>query len=345
MRPLVLSATQTLRDPYDRVATDLRVSLTDRCNLRCSYCMPADGLDWLPTEETLTTAEVCRLIRIAVEMLGVRTVRFTGGEPLLRRDLEQILGHTAALRCPDRTRPDLALTTNGLGLDKRATGLVAAGLNRVNVSLDSLDPQRYAAIARRPRLHDALAGLTAARTAGLHPIKVNAVAMRGMNEDDIVPLAEFSLRHGFELRFIEHMPLGPGHGWDRAAMVPAAEILGRLEERFTLTPRPTRGNAPAEVWDVAAGADHPAGGIGVIASVTRPFCTDCNRTRLTSDGQMRTCLFSRTETDLRTPLRAGASDDEIAARWQQAHRDKPAAHGIDDPGFTPPERPMSSIGG
>lgn len=345
MSQRLMSPTRSLRDAHGRVATDLRVSLTDRCNLRCSYCMPADGLEWLPVEETLTTAEVTRLIRIAVTTLGVTTVRFTGGEPLLRRDLEEIVADAAALTGRDGRRPDLALTTNGLGLDKRADALASAGLNRINLSIDSLDPERYAQITRRPRLPDALAGLAAADAAGLHPIKVNAVAMRGVNEDDIVPLTGYCLQHGYELRFIEHMPLGPRHGWDRATMVPAAEILDRLATRFTLVPAPTRGHAPAERWDIEAGDGHPAGRVGIIASVTRPFCSACDRTRLTSDGQLRTCLFARTETDLRTPLRHGATDADIAELWQGAHRSKPAGHGIDDPGFTQPDRPMSSIGG
>ncbi|MFV0407306.1 MAG: GTP 3',8-cyclase MoaA [Propioniciclava sp.] len=341
----VLSPVLGLRDGHNRVATDLRVSLTDRCNLRCSYCMPAEGLEWLPTDLTLNTEEVIRLLRIAIERLGVKTVRFTGGEPLLRRDLEQIIRATHDLRGEDGTRPDLALTTNGLGLDKRATALATAGLNRVNISIDSLDAERYAQIARRPRLDDALAGLAAADAAGLHPIKVNAVAMRDTNEADIVPLADFCLSQGYQLRFIEHMPLGPRHEWDRTTMVPAAEILERLGGHFELTPQPTRGSAPAELWEVAATACHPAGQIGVIASVTRPFCATCDRTRVTSDGQLRTCLFARAETDLRTPLRSGASDAEIATQWQGAHWTKPAAHGIDEPGFVPPDRPMSSIGG
>lgn len=338
------STVPELRDAHGRVATDLRVSLTDRCNLRCSYCMPAEGLAWLPSEETLSTEEITRLLTIGVERLGIKTIRFTGGEPLLHRDLERIIAMTAALRGPTG-RPSIALTTNGLGLDKRAERLAAAGLDRVNVSIDSLDPSRYAQITRRPRLADALAGLAAAAAAGLSPVKVNAVAMRGINEEDIVPLAGFCLQNRYRLRFIEHMPLGPRHGWDRATMVPAEEILTRLAARFTLTPRPTRTHAPAEVWDVAGSDWHPAGQIGVIASVTRPFCASCDRTRLTSDGQVRSCLFSQVETDLRTPLRQGASDDEIVRLWEGEHLRKPAEHGIDDPDFVQPDRTMSSIGG
>lgn len=345
MSTRLLSPVQQLRDAHGRVATDLRVSLTDRCNLRCSYCMPAEGLAWLPTESTLRTDEVVRLLGIAVARLGIRTIRFTGGEPLLRRDLEEIVAAAHALRTPDGHPPDLALTTNGLGLDKRANALAVAGLNRVNISIDSLDPDRYARITRRARLDDALAGVAAADEAGLHPVKINAVALRGVNEDDIIPLAEFALTRGYELRFIEHMPLGPRHGWDRATMIPASEVLERLAAHFTLTPDPHRGAAPAERWDVAEQTCHPGGRIGIIGSVTQPFCGACDRTRVTSDGQLRTCLFSQTETDLRTPLRNGADDVALAELWLGAHRAKPAAHGIDRSDFKPPDRPMSSIGG
>lgn len=341
----VRAQVRLLGDAYGRVARDLRMSLTDRCNLRCSYCMPPEGLAWLPTDETLSDAEVVRLLRVAVELLGVDTIRFTGGEPLLRRGLESIVAAASELRTPEGEAPELSLTTNGIGLDKRADALAAAGLRRVNVSLDSLDRDRYAAIARRDRLPDVMAGLVAAEAAGLQPIKINAVAMRGVNEADIVPLAEFCLERGHRLRFIEHMPLGPEHAWDRTTMVPAAEILSALGARFTLTPAEGRGAAPAEEWLVAASDDLPAGRIGVIASVTRPFCAACDRTRVTADGQIRNCLFARSETDLRTPLRAGASDEELAAIWQGAHLTKAAGHGIDRPGFTQPQRGMSAIGG
>ncbi len=334
-----------LRDAQGRVARDLRVSLTDRCNLRCSYCMPAQGLPWLPGPDVLSDAEVVRLVRVAVERLGVDKVRFTGGEPLLRRGLAGIVAATSTLRTPDGTRPELSLTTNGVGLDRRVDELKAAGLDRVNVSLDSLDRERYAALARRDRLDAVLAGLSAADAAGLHPVKVNTVVMRGVNEADVVPLAEFCLRRGYRLRFIEQMPLGPEHGWDPAVMVPAGEILALLRTRFDLTEAPGRGAAPAQEWLVAASGDCPSGRVGVIASVTAPFCAACDRTRLTADGQLRTCLFAHTETDLRTPLRDGAGDAELAALWQGAHRGKPAGHGIGGPGFHQPARTMSSIGG
>ncbi len=334
-----------LADRHGRVARDLRVSLTDRCNLRCSYCMPAEGLTWLPTEETLTDAEVLRLLRVAVERCGVESIRFTGGEPLLRRGLEQIIAGAAALRGPTG-RPELALTTNGLGLDHRITGLREAGLDRVNISLDSLDRERYARLSRRDRLDDVLAGIAATDRAGLRPVKINAVAMRDVNEADIVPLAQFCLSHGYELRFIEQMPLGPAGEWQRSRLVSADEILAMLGAAFTLTPASAaRGAAPAALWEVAPDATQPGGTVGVIASVTRPFCGACNRTRLTADGQVRSCLFSQKETDLRALLRGGGSDEALAEAWRTAQWGKPRAHGIDDEGFQPPERTMSAIGG
>ncbi|MEN0070889.1 MAG: GTP 3',8-cyclase MoaA [Propionicimonas sp.] len=332
-------------DAYGRVAEDLRVSLTDRCNLRCSYCMPADGLAWLPGRTILSDAEVVRLVGVAVGRLGVRKLRLTGGEPLLRPGLAGIIRSVRELRTRDAEPPEVALTTNGIGLDRQLEGLVAAGLGRVNVSLDSLDPARYARLARRDRLPEVLRGLEAAAASGLRPVKVNTVVMRDANEQDVVPLAEFCLERGYELRFIEQMPLGPRHGWDRTAMVSAAEVLGRLQEHYRLVPLPGRGAAPSEDWQVLGDDGAVRGRIGVIASVTRPFCRACDRTRLTADGQVRTCLFSQTETDLRTPLREGASDEELAELWLGAHRGKGPGHGIGTAGFRQPERTMSSIGG
>ncbi|PSL54000.1 cyclic pyranopterin phosphate synthase [Saccharothrix carnea] len=327
-----------LVDRFGRVATDLRVSLTDRCNLRCTYCMPAEGLDWLPKPDLLSDDELVRLIRIAVTMLGVTDVRFTGGEPLLRPGLDDVIAATAALD----PRPKVSMTTNGLTLAKRAAGLVAAGLDRVNVSLDTLDPARFLRLTRRDRLADVFAGLAAAREAGLAPVKVNTVLMRGVNEDEAVPLLRHCLAHGYQLRFIEQMPLDPQHGWDRDEMVTAEEILASLRTEFTLTPEPgDRGGAPAERWLVDGG---PAV-VGVIASVTRPFCAACDRTRLTADGQVRNCLFSRSETDLRALLRGGASDEDVAGVWRGNAWVKAAGHGIDSAGFSQPDRPMSAIGG
>ena len=328
-----------LIDRYGRVATDLRVSLTDRCNLRCSYCMPAEGLAWLPGPEVLTDDEVVRLVRVAVERLGIAQLRFTGGEPLLRRGLVEIVAACARLV----PRPELSLTTNAVGLTRLAQPLAEAGLDRVNGSLDTLDSQRFETIARRRRLDDVLDGLTAAAAAGLTPVKINAVLMRGVNDDEAPRLLRWALGHGYEMRFIEQMPLDAQHAWDRDQMVTADEILTTLRYEFDLTPvgADERGSAPAETWLVDGG---PAK-VGVIGSVTRPFCGACDRTRLTADGQVRNCLFARAESDLRTPLRSGAGDAELARLWQVAMAGKLPGHGIDDPGFLQPDRPMSAIGG
>jgi GTP 3',8-cyclase len=327
-----------LLDTFGRIATDLRVSLTDRCNLRCTYCMPPEGLEWMPNDDALTDDEVVRLVGVAVAE-GVTEVRFTGGEPLVRRGLVDIVR-----RVGDMTpRPRISLTTNGIGLARTAGALRAAGLDRVNVSLDTLDPARFAKLTRRERFSDVVAGLEAASAAGLDPVKVNTVLMRDVNDDEAVPLLRWCLDRGYELRFIEQMPLDAQHGWDRAEMVTAAEILGRLAESFVLTPSGSqdRGSAPAETWLVDGG---PAR-VGVIGSVTRPFCGTCDRVRLTADGQIRNCLFAREESDLRGPMRDGATDDELAARLRAALHVKKAGHGIDDPGFLQPSRPMSAIGG
>ena len=328
-----------LPDSFGRIATDLRVSLTDRCNLRCAYCMPPEGLDWLPTTDQLTDDEVVRLIRIGVELLGIREVRFTGGEPLLRRGLAGIIARTADLR----PRPEISLTTNAIGLARTAGVLRAAGLDRINVSLDTLRHETFRKLARRDRLPDVLDGLAAAAQAGLHPVKVNAVLMRDLNDDEAVPLLRYCLEAGYELRFIEQMPLDAQHGWKRAEMVTAEEILAALGREFTLTPDDPRqrGSAPAEAFLVDGG---PAR-VGVIASVTRPFCGTCDRVRLTADGQIRNCLFARSENDLRGPLRAGAGDAELAAAWRRAVAVKLPGHGINDPSFLQPDRPMSAIGG
>jgi cyclic pyranopterin phosphate synthase len=328
-----------LPDSFGRIATDLRVSLTDRCNLRCAYCMPPEGLDWLPKPDQLTDDEVVRLVRIGVERLGIREVRFTGGEPLLRRGLAGIVARTAALR----PRPEISLTTNAIGLERTAATLRAAGLDRINVSLDTLRPETFRKLARRDRLPDVLDGLAAAAQAGLRPVKVNAVLMRDLNDDEAVPLLRYCLDRGYELRFIEQMPLDAQHGWKRAEMVTAEEILAALGREFTLTPDDPRqrGSAPAEAFLVDGGP----GRVGVIASVTRPFCGTCDRVRLTADGQVRNCLFARSESDLRGPLRAGADDAELAAAWRRAVAAKLPGHGINDPSFLQPDRPMSAIGG
>ncbi|MGV9307319.1 MULTISPECIES: GTP 3',8-cyclase MoaA [unclassified Nonomuraea] len=328
-----------LKDSFGRVATDLRVSLTDKCNLRCSYCMPPEGLDWMPNAQLLTADEIVRLVTIGVERLGITEVRYTGGEPLLRRELVDIVARTSALA----PRPQISVTTNGIGLARLATPLAEAGLDRVNVSLDTLDRETFKRLAHRDRFADVIAGLEAAERAGLRPVKVNTVLMRGVNEHEAVPLLRFCLERGYELRFIEQMPLDAQHGWSRADMVTADEILALLAADFDLCPDDLeeRGSAPAERFLVDGG---PAR-VGVIGSVTRPFCGACDRVRLTADGQIRNCLFAREESDLKAALRDGATDEELAERWIAAVRGKRAGHGIDDPSFLQPVRPMSAIGG
>ena len=333
-----MTATSGLVDRFGRTATDLRVSLTDRCNLRCTYCMPPEGLDWLPDDSVLTNDEVVRLVGVAVTQLGVEEVRFTGGEPLVRRGVLDIVERCAALE----PRPQLSITTNALGLARLAAPLARAGLDRVNVSLDTVRADTFRALTLRDRLPDVVAGLAAADAAGLRPVKVNAVLMRGVNDDQAPELLRWCIARGYELRFIEQMPLDAQHGWRRDEMVTAAEILDMLAAEFTLTEAvEPRGSAPAELFTVGGG---PAT-VGVIASVTRPFCGDCDRVRLTADGQIRNCLFARDESDLRTALRAGASDEELADRWRAAVLPKLPGHGIDDVAFLQPARPMSAIGG
>ena len=325
-----------LLDRFGRVGRDLRVSVTDRCNLRCTYCMPAEGLDWMAKPEMLDDDELVRLVAIMVG-LGVTNVRLTGGEPLLRRSLVSVVTRIAALD----PRPRIAMTTNGIGLDRLAAPLAQAGLDRVNVSLDTIEPAQFQELTRRDRFRDVEAGLKAAVDAGLTPVKVNAVAMRGVNDTGVAELLGWCLDRGYDLRFIEQMPLDAQHAWERSAMVSQAEILERLGERFRLTPVEERGSAPAELFLVDGGPET----VGVIASVTAPFCGACDRARLTADGQLRNCLFARREVDLRGPMREGASDSEladlvIAEMWAKA-----AGHGIDRPDFVQPDRPMSAIGG
>lgn len=331
-------STRELSDRYGRVARDLRVSLTDKCNLRCSYCMPEEGLDWLANERLLTDDEVVRLVRIGVERLGIEEVRFTGGEPLVRRGLVDIVRRSRELSAD----VELSLTTNALGLARTATALAEAGLDRVNVSLDTVRRETFHEITRRDRLSDVVAGLEAAYAAGLGPVKINAVLLRGVNDDQAPELLAWAVERGYHLRFIEQMPLDAQHGWTRDEMVTADEILASLQAAHDLSPAvEPRGSAPAELFLVDGG---PAT-VGVIASVTRPFCGDCDRVRLTADGQVRNCLFAREESDLRAAMRAGATDEELADRWVVAMRGKRAGHGIDDPTFLQPDRPMSAIGG
>ncbi|WP_298989107.1 GTP 3',8-cyclase MoaA [uncultured Pseudokineococcus sp.] len=346
-----------LVDPSGRTAVDLRVSLTDRCNLRCGYCMPPEGLEWMPSGDLLTDDEVVRLVRLAVERLGVREVRYTGGEPLLRRGLERVVAATTALRTADGAPVEASLTTNALGLERRAAGLAAAGLRRVNVSLDTLRPERFAQITRRDRHADVLAGVAAAAAAGIGPVKVNAVLLPGVNDDEAPELLAWCLASGYELRVIEQMPLDAQGAWTREGLVTADDVLASLRTAYDLEADDpaARGGSPAQTWWVRArGADPsttPLGRVGVIASVTRQFCGACDRTRLTADGQVRSCLFSTSETDLRGLLRAGADDDEVADVWRAAMWGKAPAHGIGEAeplttsGFARASRPMSAIGG
>lgn len=336
--PLEKSA---LSDAFGRVATDLRVSLTDKCNLRCAYCMPAEGLPWLPKTEILTDDEVVRIVGLGIRRLGITKVRLTGGEPLLRPGLVEIVRRLRGIS----QSVELALTTNGIGLDRQVAALREAGLNRLNVSIDSVDPARFAELTRRDKLADVLAGLAAASRVGFVGTKVNAVVLRGINEPDIVGLVEFCVDQGYELRFIEQMPLGQQHTWDRGQLVTQAEILQQVSTRFGLeAAADPRGSAPAESWHVLEDGVR-VGRIGVIASVTNPFCTACNRTRLTASGQVLNCLFASGETDLRGPMRDGASDDELLELWRGEQARKARGHGINSPSFEPPTRGMSEIGG
>lgn len=343
-----------LLDRFGRQATDLRLSLTDKCNLRCTYCMPAQGLEWLSKKSLMTADEIVRVVGISVERLAVRELRLTGGEPLVRPDLVDIV---RALR---RQHPDLpiSMTTNGVGLDKKAHALKNAGLTRINVSLDSLHQETFELLTRRPFLNKVLAGVEAAKSAGLGPVKINAVLMRGVNDAEATGLLAWALKHGYELRFIEQMPLDADHGWTRRDMITAVDIRELLSRDFILTPDPReRAGAPAERFQVrkrndAAGESSGTvlGTVGIIASVTEPFCGDCRRTRITAEGKLMSCLFSHEEFDLLGPLRSGADDEELAHRWQDAMWIKPRAHGMDHPGldsadFKQPDRSMSSIGG
>ena len=329
---------QGMPDQFGRMARDLRVSVTDRCNLRCTYCMPAEGLPWLPKPEMLTDEELLRVVGVFVG-LGVRQVRLTGGEPLLRRSLTAVVRGIAAMT----PRPQIAMTTNGIGLDRLAGPLAEAGLDRVNVSLDTVDPSDFLSLTRRDRFGDVERGLKAAASAGLTPVKVNAVAMRGINDRTVADVLQWCLDRGYDLRFIEQMPLDAQHAWEREQMVTADEVRARLSERFTLTPMPddSRGSAPAELFLVDGG---PAT-VGIIASVSAPFCAACDRVRLTADGQVRNCLFAKGEVDLRGPLRDGATDDDLVALIQGEMWRKARGHGIGEPDFAQPERPMSAIGG
>ncbi|MGN6722637.1 MAG: GTP 3',8-cyclase MoaA [Marmoricola sp.] len=326
-----------LVDSFGRVHTDLRDSHTDRCNLRCRYCMPEEGLPWLERSEVLSTDEIVRLVRIGAERLGIRSVRLTGGEPLLRKDLVEVVARLAEIE----PQLELAMTTNGIGLARTAQSLKGAGLRRINISLDTLRQDRFIELARRDRIHDVLDGIAAAQAAGLDPVKVNAVLMRGVNDDEIVDLARFAIDTGCQVRFIEAMPLDAQGAWSRDTMITADEILKELENEFVLEEVRADASAPADLWRIAGTDAH----VGIVASVTRAFCSDCNRVRLTADGQLRNCLFATTESDLRGLLRAGADDDAIEQAWRTCIAGKARGHGINDVTFQQPARPMSAIGG
>ena len=338
----LLGSTGGLVDRFGRRAVDLRVSLTERCNLRCTYCMPAAGLPFAPDDALMTAAEIERLVRLGTARFGVRKVRFTGGEPMLRHDLVDVIARCAAL--PDA--PELSLTTTAIGLAHRAGALRDAGLRRVNVSLDTVDPEVFATVTRRPFLDKVVAGLEAAADAGL-AIKVNAVLLRGVNDELAPDLMRWCLDRGYELRFIEQMPLDPDHVWDRASMVTAAETRAMLSESFALVPdEAPRDGAPAERFRVLSHDDgRTLGTVGIIASITESFCADCTRTRLTADGHVRSCLFSDDETDVLGPMRAGADDDEVADLWRRAMWAKQRDHGDDGDDLVHPTRGMSAIGG
>ena len=326
-----------LVDRFGRVARDMRVSLTSACSLRCTYCMPAEGLPVIPPHELLTAREIARLVQIGVRDLGVRDIRFTGGEPLLRADLVEIVERSARVA----EGASLALTTNGIGLEKRIDALLSAGLTRLNISLDTVDRDHFARLTRRDRLPAVMRGIDAARRAGISPLKINAVLMRDTlaGAGDLVAWA---LEHGVELRFIEQMPLDADEVWVRDNMVEASELVEALAPRFTLSnPHRDDPHAPAETWLIDGG---PAS-IGIIASVTRSFCEACDRTRLTAEGTVRSCLFGDDETDLRGMLRQGASDRELADRWRVAMWSKQAGHGMSVEGFQRPVRTMGAIGG
>ena len=325
-----------LVDAFGRVADDLRISVTDRCNFRCTYCMPAEGLQWLPKDEILSFEEMTRLLALFVR-LGVRGLKITGGEPTIRADLPTLAGMFRDVG----PALDISITTNGLLLDRLAAPLAAAGVDRATVSCDSLLQHRFAEMTRRDALEKVLAGIRAAEAAGLVPIKINCVVIGGTNEDEVVDFARWSREHGHPVRFIEYMPLDAQHAWERAKVVPSARILAAIDAEFPLVPEGPD-HEPATSYRFADGAP---GGVGMIASVTEPFCETCNRLRVTAEGQVRACLFALEESDLRAPIRAGASDDELEALIRTNAWRKWSGHRISHPDFVQPERSMSAIGG
>lgn len=339
---LVDAGTGPLVDTFGRVHRDLRISLTDRCSLRCTYCMPEQGIEWLARESILTVDEIIEVAEVAAAA-GITTFRLTGGEPLLRRDIAEIVARLAAVTDAEGNGIEIAMTTNGIRLPEVLPDLVEAGLRRLNISIDTLRRDRFHELTRRDRLPDVLDGIAAAAQSGLRPLKLNAVAMRGVNDDELVELVEFAVAHDAQMRFIEQMPLDAGHTWDRTTMVTREEILDTLAERWALTPIPGRGGAPAERFLLDGGPQS----VGVIASVTAPFCGDCDRLRLTADGQLRNCLFSTSEFDL-LPIMRGPEKDRTAGiegMLRTCILRKLPGHAINDPSFLQPARGMNAIGG
>jgi cyclic pyranopterin phosphate synthase len=337
-----------LIDPYGRTIRDLRISVTDRCNFRCTYCMPEEGMKWLPREDVLSYEEIVRLARIFVERFEVDGLRLTGGEPTVRAHLPVLVAELSELRVPATSRsplrgrkPDLSMTTNGATLRLIAGDLRSAGLDRVNISLDTLQPARFHAMTRRDELEHVLDGIEAARQAGFSPVKLNAVIERGVNDDEIVDLARFGRDRGIELRYIEFMPLDADGHWANAQVVSQEEIVAAIAEVFPLEQLPARGAAPADRWRYLDGR----GTVGVIPTVTKPFCADCDRVRLTADGHFRTCLFATTDFDLLTMIRRGADDVALAAEIERAVGTKWAGHRINQVNFIRPAKSMSQIGG
>ena len=325
---------QPLIDPFGRRVTDLRVSITDRCNFRCTYCMPEEGMAWLDRHELLTYEEQARIVRVCVERWGFESVRITGGEPTVRAHLPRLIAMLAPLGV------DIAMTTNGVKLPEMVHDLAEAGLRRINVSLDSLRPEVFHELTRRDDLDRVIVGIDASVEAGLDPVKVNCVVMRGINEDEVVDLARFGRERGVAVRFIEFMPLDADGAWGPDVVVPATEVIARIDAVFPVEPV-RRGTAPASRYRYRDGR----GEVGVIASVTQPFCGSCDRVRITADGQFRNCLFAVAETDLRALLRGGAGDDEVASAIATDVAGKWAGHSIGQVTFIRPSRSMSQIGG
>jgi cyclic pyranopterin phosphate synthase len=331
---------RALVDRFGREVTDLRVSVTDRCNFRCRYCMPSEGMQWLARDEILSFEEITRVVRALATHYGLASVRLTGGEPTVRAQLPRLVAQLAAVRRPDGSALELSMTTNGATLALLADDLAHAGLQRINISLDTLRPDRFLAITRRPHLARVLEGIDAALAAGLRPVKINTVVMRGFNDDELVDLVAFGVERGVEVRFIEFMPLDGEGSWSPGDVVSEQEILATLAQAFRLRPLP-RSHAPATTYELVDGQ----GRFGVIPTVTKPFCDTCDRIRLSAEGTLRTCLFALEEHDLRPLLRGDASDEELAARVAAIVQTKWQGHQIGTVNFRRPAKSMSQIGG